>query len=66
MLLIQHGPLEWDGLSEAEQKRVTADYQAVSATADTCSTRRTTSTPRSSWRRAFRRCGSAEPSRCGR
>ena len=31
MLLIQHGPLEWDRLSEDEQKRVSADYQAVSA-----------------------------------
>ena len=30
MLLIQHGPGEWDDLSEAEQKRVAADYQAVS------------------------------------
>jgi hypothetical protein len=32
MLLIHHGPLEWDRLSEDEQKRVSADYQAVSAT----------------------------------
>ena len=32
MLLIQHGPLEWERLSEDEQKRVAADYQAVSAT----------------------------------
>jgi hypothetical protein len=32
MLLIHHGPLEWDRLSEDEQKRVAADYQAVSTT----------------------------------
>jgi hypothetical protein len=32
MLLIHHGPLDWDDLSEEEQKRVYADYQAVSAT----------------------------------
>jgi hypothetical protein len=32
MLLIQHGPHEWDSLSEDEQKRVGADYQAVSTT----------------------------------
>ena len=32
MLLIHHGTLEWDRLSEDEQKRVYADYQAVSAT----------------------------------
>jgi hypothetical protein len=32
MLLIQHGPLDWDHLSEDEQKRVSADYQAVSTT----------------------------------
>jgi hypothetical protein len=32
MLLIHHGTLEWDRLSEDEQKRVAADYQAVSAT----------------------------------
>jgi hypothetical protein len=32
MLLIHHGPAEWDSLSEDEQKRVSADYQAVSAT----------------------------------
>jgi hypothetical protein len=32
MLLIQHGPLEWDSLSEDEQKRVGADYQVVSTT----------------------------------
>jgi hypothetical protein len=32
MLLIHHGPLEWDRLTEDEQKRVSADYQTVSAT----------------------------------
>jgi hypothetical protein len=32
MLLIHHGPLDWERLSEDEQKRVAADYQAVSAT----------------------------------
>jgi hypothetical protein len=32
MLLIHHGPREWDELSEAEQEQVYADYQAVSAT----------------------------------
>jgi hypothetical protein len=32
MLLIHHGAAEWDSLSEDEQKRVYADYQAVSAT----------------------------------
>jgi hypothetical protein len=32
MLLIHHGTHEWDSLSEDEQKRVSADYQAVSAT----------------------------------
>lgn len=32
MLLIHRGTLEWDRLSEDEQKRVYADYQAVSAT----------------------------------
>ena len=32
MLLIQHGPLEWDDLSDDERKRVSADYQAVSTT----------------------------------
>jgi hypothetical protein len=32
MLLIQHGPLDWDNLSDDEQKRVSADYQAVSTT----------------------------------
>jgi hypothetical protein len=31
MLLIHHGPLEWDRLSEDEQRQVYADYQAVSA-----------------------------------
>jgi hypothetical protein len=32
MLVIHHGTLGWDRLSEDEQKRVYADYQAVSAT----------------------------------
>ena len=32
MLLILHGPHEWDSLSEDEQKQVSADYQAVSTT----------------------------------
>ena len=32
MLLIQPGPLEWDSLTEEEQKQVGADYQAVSTT----------------------------------
>jgi hypothetical protein len=32
MLLIHHGPREWDSLSEDEKKQVYADYQAVSAT----------------------------------
>jgi hypothetical protein len=54
MILIQHGPQEWDDLSEDERKQVAGDYQAVSTT------------PRSSSRRGFRRRGSAEPSRCGR
>jgi hypothetical protein len=30
MLLIKHGPQEWENLSEEEQKQVAADYQAVS------------------------------------
>jgi hypothetical protein len=32
MLLIQHGPREWDSLTEEEQKQVAADYGAVSTT----------------------------------
>jgi hypothetical protein len=32
MLLIHHGPGDWDDLSEDEQKRIAADYQAVSTT----------------------------------
>lgn len=32
MLLIHHGPGEWEGLSENEQKQVAADYGAVSTT----------------------------------
>jgi hypothetical protein len=32
LLLIHNGPLEWDSLSEDEQKRVYADYHAVSTT----------------------------------
>jgi hypothetical protein len=32
MLLIHQGPGEWADLSEDEQKRVAADYQAVSTT----------------------------------
>jgi hypothetical protein len=32
MLLIFHGDMPWDRLSEDEQKAVTADYQAVSQT----------------------------------
>jgi hypothetical protein len=32
MLLIHHGPHEWESLSEDEQKRVAADYKAVSTT----------------------------------
>jgi hypothetical protein len=32
MLLIHHGDTDWDSLSQDEQKRVAADYQAVSST----------------------------------
>jgi len=32
MLLIHHGPLDWDQLSESEQQRVGADYQALTTT----------------------------------
>jgi len=32
MLLIHRWALEWDEIGEDEQKRVAADYQAVSAT----------------------------------
>jgi hypothetical protein len=32
MLLIHHGDIDWDSLSQDEQKRVAADYQAVSST----------------------------------
>jgi hypothetical protein len=32
MLLIHHGPGDWEDLSEDEQKRVYADYNAVSTT----------------------------------
>jgi hypothetical protein len=48
MLLIQHGPLDWDSLSDDEQKLVSADYQAVSATPGV---RRAPGWSRRSWRR---------------
>ena len=32
MLLIHHGPMGWDELSEEEAKQVGADYQALSTT----------------------------------
>jgi hypothetical protein len=32
MLLIHHGDTQWEGLSEDEQRRVAAEYQAINAT----------------------------------
>jgi hypothetical protein len=32
MLLIQHGDTQWERLSEDEQRRIPADYQAINST----------------------------------
>ena len=32
MLLIKHGPGEWDSLSQDEQRQIAADYKAVNTT----------------------------------
>jgi hypothetical protein len=32
MLLIHHGDVDWESLSEDEQRRIPADYQAINST----------------------------------